>query len=292
MKIVWRLMWVDLLLLARVPLSLFFNLILPLAFFGFYAGFLGDAKGFAASALIVRLITLGALSNGLFGLSINLVAMRERDILRRYHLTPISASHVVASRLIANYAMFLIVTVLELGVAESLFSIQIGQVLPQLLLLLSLGYLAVAGIGFIIASIVNTTGEAQICNQVTFFGLLFLSGIAVPLAVLPRMLQALAGFVPSALMIVGADEVLLNAKSPLASWPEMLCLAVTSIVTFGVATLMFRWEKDAKVTGRDRLRTAVVLIPLILAGVWLNGSKNFMQRVDATSENSSTPQSK
>jgi ABC-2 type transport system permease protein len=288
MKIIWRLMWVDLLLLVRVPLSLFFNMILPLAFFGFYAGFLGSARGPAASALIVRLITLGALSNGLFGLSINLVVMRERDILRRYHLTPISASHVVASRLIANYLMFLIVAALELGVAKALFSVQIGEVLPQLLLLLSLGYLAVAGIGFIIASIVNTAGEAQVCNQIAFFGLLFLSGIAVPLAVLPRIFQALAGFVPSALMIVGADEILLHPHSPLASWPEMLCLAVTSVVTFSVATLMFRWEKEAKVTGRERLRTAVVLIPLILAGVWLNGAKDFMQRVEATSEDSTS----
>jgi len=72
----------------------------------------------------------------------------------------------------------------------------------------------------------------------------------------------------------------------------MISLAIFSIVTFAVATLMFRWEKEAKVTGRDRLRTAIVLIPLILAGVWLNGAKDFMQRVQATSENSSTPQRK
>lgn len=292
MKIIWRLMWVDLLLLMRVPLSLFFNMILPLAFFGFYAGFMGDSKGPAAGVLMVRLITLGALSNGLFGLSINLVVMRDRDILRRFHLTPISAVHVVASRLIANYLMFLIVAVLEIGAAKSIFSLQIGAVLPELLLLLSLGYLAIAGIGFIIASMVNTVAEAQVCNQLTFFGLLFLSGIAVPLVVLPRVLQALAGFLPSALMIVGADELLLHQNSPLVSWPEMLCLTVIAMVTFGVATLMFRWEKEAKVTGRDRARTAVILIPLILAGVWLNGAKSFMARVDATSENSSTSTTK
>jgi len=292
MKIIWRLMWVDLLLLMRVPLSLFFNIVLPLAFFGFYAGFLHNAKGPAAGGLMMRLITLGALSNGLFGLSINLVVMRERDILRRYHLSPISASHVIASRLIANYAMFLMVALLELAVTQAVFSLQIARVLPQLLLLLSLGYLAIAGIGFVIASIVNTAGEAQVCNQVTFFALLFLSGISVPLAVLPRILQAAAGFFPSALMIVGADEVLLHPGSPLASWPEMISLAIFSIVTFAVATLMFRWEKEAKVTRRDRLRTAIVLIPLILAGVWLNGTKDFMQRVQATSENSSTPQPK
>jgi ABC-2 type transport system permease protein len=288
MKSIWRLMWVYILLIVRVPLSLFFNMILPLAFFVFYAGFLSHAKGPDAGALVIRLIALGILSNGLFGLSITLVVMRERDILRRYHLAPISAFQVVSSRLLANYMMFLIVTIMELGAAKVLFSLHIGPVLFQLLLLFSLGYLAIAGIGFIIAAIVNTVSDAQVYNQLVFFGLMFISGIAVPLSLLPRTLQLLAAFVPSSLTIVGANELLLRPDSPLVSWPEMLCLAVISIVTLCVATLMFRWEKEAKVTAGDRLKAAVILVPVVLAGMWLNGIEDFTARIAMTGQHSSS----
>jgi ABC-2 type transport system permease protein len=259
-------------------------MILPLAFFIFYAGVLTHTRGPAMGSLIVRLVTLGALSNGLFGLSIVLVVMRERDILRRYHLTPISAFHIVASRLLANYLMFLIVTLLELAIAKIVFVYPILPILPQILLVFSLGYLAVAGIGFLIASIVNTVNDAQVYNQLTFLMLLFLSGIAVPLSIMPTALQRFAAFLPPALTILAGNQIMVNGGAGPIPWQEMVCLAMIALVTLGVSTVMFRWEKEAKVSGRDRLKAAVILVPLILAGLWLNTSRGFIERIGATTE--------
>jgi ABC-2 type transport system permease protein len=282
MKIVLRLIWVYILLISRVPLSLFFNVVLPLAFFVFYAGVLAGATGPAISTLVVRLVVLGALSNGLFGLSIALVIMRERDILRRYHLAPISAFHVVISRLIANYLLFLAVVVLELVMCQTLLKLDVGGVFLQVLLIFSLGYLAIAAIGFVIAAIVNNVNDAQVWNQLTFFGLLFLSGVAVPLAVMPRALQQLSAFIPPALTVVAANVVLVQ-KAPLTTvWPEMAALAVMTFVSLGVATVMFRWEKEARVTARERLQAAVILVPLLVTGVLLNASDAFLHRVTVT----------
>jgi ABC-2 type transport system permease protein len=282
MKIVLRLIWVYILLISRVPLSLFFNHVLPRAVFVFYAGVLAGATGPAISTLVVRLVVLGALSNGLFGLSIALVIMRERDILRRYHLAPISAFHVVISRLIANYLLFLAVVVLELVMCQTLLKLDVGGVFLQVLLIFSLGYLAIAAIGFVIAAIVNNVNDAQVWNQLTFFGLLFLSGVAVPLAVMPRALQQLSAFIPPALTVVAANVVLVQ-KAPLTTvWPEMAALAVMTFVSLGVATVMFRWEKEARVTARERLQAAVILVPLLVTGVLLNASDAFLHRVTVT----------
>lgn len=289
MRIILRLMWIYVLLIIRLPVSLLFNVIVPLAFFFFYAVLVARASGPAVGGLVVRLVTLGALSNGLFGLSIALVVMRERDILRRYHLTPISAFHLVVSRLLANYILFIGVTVVELVLAKLLLNFELGPNFLPLLLVFSLGYLSVAGIGFLIASIVNTVNDAQVYNQLTFFGLLFLSGIAIPLASMPVVLQRFAAFIPSALTVVAANEVVKSGQTPLVPWPEMLCLAVISLVTLGVSTVMFRWEKEAKVQGRDRLKAAVILVPLILAGVWLNAAQGFTQKISTTTENLRSP---
>ena len=281
-------MYVYMLLIMRTPISLFFNMLLPLAFFVFYGGVLTHTRGAAMGSLIVRLVTLGSLSNGLFGLSIVLVVMRERDILRRYHLTPISAFHIVASRLLANYLMFLLVTLMELGIARFVFGFELWAILPQLIIMFSLGYLAIAGIGFLIASIVNTVNDAQVYNQLTFLLLLFLSGIAVPLSIMPVILQRMAAFMPPALTILGANEIMLHRDAAHLPWQEMLCLAMIALVTLGVSTVMFRWEKEAKVSSRDRLKAAVIFVPLIVAGVWVNTSPSFIERIGTTTENIST----
>ncbi|MFL6254262.1 MAG: ABC transporter permease [Pyrinomonadaceae bacterium] len=286
MKTILRLMWIYVLLIVRLPVSLLFNVIIPLVFFLFYAVLVAHASGPAVGGLLVRMVTLGALSNGLFGLSISLVVLRERDILRRYHLSPISAFHLVVSRLLANYLLFLGVTLVELGLAKVMLGFEVGPVLLPLLLAFSLGYLSIAGIGFLIASIVNNVNDAQVYNQLTFFGLLFLSGIAIPLSSMPVLLQRFAAFIPSALTVVAANEVVKSAPLP---WPEMLCLAVISLVTLGVSTVMFRWEKEAKAQGRDRLKAAVILVPLILAGVWLNTAQGFTQKISMTTENLRSP---
>ena len=286
MKTILRLMWIYVLLIVRLPVSLLFNVIIPLVFFLFYAVLVAKASGPAVGGLLVRMVTLGALSNGLFGLSISLVVLRERDILRRYHLSPISAFHLVVSRLLANYVLFIAVTIVELVLAKVLLNFDLGPTFFPLLMVFSLGYLSVAGIGFLIASIVNNVNDAQVYNQLTFFALLFLSGIAIPLSVMPVLLQRFAAFIPPALTIVAANEVVKSAPLP---WPEMLCLAVISLVTLGVSTVMFRWEKEAKVHGRDRLKVAVILVPLILAGVWLNVAQGFTQKISVTTENLRSP---
>jgi ABC-2 type transport system permease protein len=284
MKTIWRLMCFYVLLMVRTPLALLFNLILPLVFFGFYAGMARHAQPHEIQALVARLVTLGALCNGLFGLSINLVVMREREILRRYHLAPIAAFQLVASRLLASYFMFLAVIVVELGAAWALFSIDLHSTLVPLLVIFSAGYLAVAGIGFTIASFANTVADAQVYSQISFFGLMFLSGIAMPLSSLPGFLQKAAAFVPPSLTVVAASAALQD-KAPLtAVWPELLCLAVISLVALGVATVTFRWETDGRVAFGQRVAAALILTPLLVTGLWLNGATGFAQRAVAASE--------
>lgn len=287
MKITARIAWVFTVLIVRTPLALFVNMLLPLVFFVFYAGTLARASGPQVAELIVRLVTLGALSNGLLGLSNVLVMMREQDILRRYHLAPISSVHMVCGRLLANYAMFVVVILLQLGAARVIFKVPLLDVLPQLILVFTLGYFAIAGIGLMIAGVVNTMQDAQVTSQVAFFLLLFVSGIGVPLWAMPWFFQRLAPFVPPALTIITANAVMSRTASLAALWPEVFGLALIAAVMLGVATVMFRWEKEARLTRADRWRAAVILVPLLVTGVWLNLSPSFRSHIVPPSVRSS-----
>lgn len=287
MKITGRIAWVFTVLIVRTPLALFVNMLLPLVFFVFYADSLARASGPQIAELTVRLVTLGALSNGLLGLTNVLVMMREQDILRRYHLSPISSVHMVCGRLLANYAMFVLVILLQLGAAQIVFGVPLLDVLPQLVLVFTLGYFATAGIGLMIAAVVNTMQDAQVTSQIAFFLLLFVSGIGVPLSVMPGFFQRLAAFVPPALTIIAANALVSRTASLAGLWQEVLGLALIAAVTLGLATAMFRWEKEAKVSRADRMRAAVILVPLLVTGLLLNSSASFRHRVVSTSARSS-----
>jgi ABC-2 type transport system permease protein len=285
MKSFIQLVWAYWILLTRVRVALVFTFLMPLAFFLFYGRMtLGHASPENAG-LLTRLIALGALSNGLFGLSISLVATREQDILRRYHLAPVTALQIVGSRLLANFLMFLAVLAVEFAATRYWlgFTFGLGQFVGATVVF-GLGYLAVAGLGLLIAALVDTVQEAQVYNQISFFGLMFLSGIAIPLSTMPKALQATAPFLPSSLMIVASNAILKARVAASFPWQEALGLAVFAATVIGVGTIMFRWEKDVKTSGRQRLRAAVVLIPMIAVGSWLSASAGFTRRAALTEE--------
>jgi len=125
-----------------------------------------------------------------------------------------------AAAYIPRISVFLAVLFVQLGLARFMFGVDLDGVWLSTVVVFSLGYVAVAGIGFMIASITNTVAEAQVYNQISFFALLFLSGIAVPLSGLPSLLRGLAAFVPSSLMVVAATTVLKTRSSFLVPWPE------------------------------------------------------------------------
>ena len=134
-----------------------------------------------------------------------------------------------------------------------------------------MGTFAFAGFGLTIASVANTMQEAQVFNNVVWFTLLFLSGVTVPLPMLPNWIQRFAAFLP-ATYLVSSFQAIMVAR-PVASstiMPEMLVLLVSG--TFGLlfAWKLFRWEKEEKISWRAKLVSITFMIPFLVMGFWMN----------------------
>jgi len=272
-----RMAWMSVLLSYRVKIAFYFTFVFPMMFFFIYFELFAKAEPMAVAALMGPLISFSVISNALFGLSVQLVTMRERDMLRRYHLAPITAFEMVGSRLLSNYLLFMPLVVLQYALAVWWYHMPVRGSLWALWLVFSLGYLALGAIGLVVAGVVNTLQEATVWNNLLFFALLFLTGTTLPLMELPRFIQHLALFMPPTLMILGSAGIMLGGQGAGQNIPEIVGLLLVTVACVGLGVALFRWEKEVKTTRRNRLQAALALVPLLVVGLWLNYSPSFQK---------------
>ncbi len=108
----WALTMSRMRLAMRNRAFLFFSLIMPIAFLFIYAGIFGRGNGQAVPYLLAEVLALTVMGS-FWGLSVQLVTFREQGILRRFRVTPVGASAMLASSLLSNYFLTLPTIVIE-----------------------------------------------------------------------------------------------------------------------------------------------------------------------------------
>ncbi len=277
MKGLLKMTWMHIKLSYRIKVAFYFTFLFPLVFFFLYASVLGHGNGEVLQFFMGPLLSIGILSSALFGMGLQLVMMRERDMLRRYHLAPVGAWQMVGSRLLGNYLVLLPVALLQFVLAIWMYHMRPPDHPFGLWLVFTLGYAAVGAIGMVIAGVVNTVQEAQVFNQLVFLVLLFFSGSTMPLQVLSPYLRRFALFLPPTFLVLTSQDLMIGHGSLASCAPELWGLLFSFVTAFGVGIYLFRWEKEEKATGNARLKAALMLIPVIVAGLWMNLHPGILQ---------------
>jgi ABC-2 type transport system permease protein len=205
-----------------------------------------------------------------WGLSMQLVTWREQGILRRFRLAPITPAEMIASSIIANYALILPTVLLELVLARFVYRVSGFGNLPSLFVLVVLGITSFGALGLIIASVTNTMQETQIINQLLWFAFLFLSGATVPLAVLPHIVQRIGLFLPATYLVSGLQRGMVQNEQVWHLGVEIISLLVWAVLAFVISSLLFRWEPEAKLPRNAKLWAVSTILPFILLGIWEN----------------------
>ncbi|MGH9468330.1 MAG: ABC transporter permease [Terriglobales bacterium] len=274
---IWRMARMNILLSYRVRIAFFFTFVYPMMWFFIYFYIFGSGQAISAAALFCPLISFEIISNALFGFSVQLVTMRERDMLRRYHLSPISPTAMVGSRMLSSYILYMPLVVLQYVLAVWWMHMPVQGNLLALFVTISLAFLALSAIGLVVACIVNTVQEATVWNQILFFGLLFLTGTTLPLLELGHYIQRLALFLPPTLMILAGEVIMLGNTGWGPNLGEIIGLLLITLACWALGVALFRWEKETKSSRRDRMRAALALVPILAVGLWLNYSPRFQR---------------
>ena len=293
MRAITRLVVSSFQLSYRAKIAFFFNFIFPLLMAFAYFQIFARGAPEAVARMMGPLVSLTIMINALLIAGMRSAEMRERDMFRQFHLTPVTAFHVVMSDMLLGYLLFLPVLAAELLLGLYGYHMPFAGSISEFFLMCSVGYLTLSALGVLLSSLVNTVQEANVVIQLVFFVLLFLSGTTMPLEDLPRSLQRIATFTPPTLMIVPLNGILLRGDTLLQHAPEIAALLATCVAAGIVAVLVFRWDKYEKVPRRNRIQAIVTLIPLLIVGMVLNSSSHQSWLPAATSPAHTTiPQSR
>jgi hypothetical protein len=145
--------------------------------------------------------------------------------------------------------------------------------------LVTFGSAAFSSFGLIVASVTNTMQETQVINQLIWTAFLFLSGATVPLAVFPFWIQRAALFMPATYLATGLESATTNLASSGEIATDVVALAIGILVAFEISRRIFRWEPEAKVSGRAKIWVVVAMLPFLAFGIYENVTGTRLTRV-------------
>lgn len=244
---VYRMAVMEFRLYIREPSAFFFTLLFPLLLmllFGSIWGndpFEGAYYGYIDMATS-SFIGIVILTSGIMTLTVTIASYREKGILRRYMATPVSPATFLAAEMAAILTVTVMGVILLLLAAVFVFGVHFwGSVFEETLAFL-LSCCAVAGLGFIPASIAPTARSGSVIANILYFPMLFLSGAALPRQMLPAFLKTISEVFPLTHAIRLMRGVWLG--DGLLEYPvELAVLTATSLVGAFFASRLFRWDR-------------------------------------------------
>jgi ABC-2 type transport system permease protein len=277
-------------LTLRNKMFLFFSVIMPFGFFFLYAGVFARGIPHVVRYFLGPVLALTVMGS-FWGLSAALVMFREQGILRRFHVTPVTPSDMLASSVVANFVLTLPTVFIEFFFARTVFHVTHFGDLISTFLLITVGTVSFASMGLVVASVTNTMQETQVINQLIWLPLIFLSGATVPLASLPQVVKRVGLFLPATYLVTGLQAAIYWAFAP---WSADVLLALASLAFWGMLTFflsaqLFRWEPESKIPRRAKLLAAATAIPFLLLGIWENRTNRTIAQAQAMFDSLSAP---
>jgi len=174
----------------RNPASAFFIFAFPLMFLVIFTSLLGSGTVIVAgravheSTYYVAAMTAFAVVTASYNnLAIGLVFLRDSNVLKRIHGTPMPPAVYLAARIVHAVLVALLLVCITVAFGRLAYSADVpsGTALLRFLLVVVVGAVSFAALAFAIASVIpNFDAAAPIVNG-TILPLFFLSGVFVPL---------------------------------------------------------------------------------------------------------------
>jgi len=232
---------IELMMTLRRGESLLVAFVIPLGVLVFFSKVdaVNTTMKHPVDFLVPGVLALAVMSSAMVSLGIATGFERRYGVLKRLGSTPLLRFGLLASKTItvllieAVQATVIVVTGIALGWEAT------GGLVGAVFLLL-LGTVAFAGIGMLMAGTLRAEANLAAANGL-FLVLLFLGGMAYPLAKLPSALESFAKALPAAAL----SETLRSVLTPGVGFPvgELVVLVIWAVGAPLLAARFFRWEE-------------------------------------------------
>lgn len=243
----WKLTWIEAKLFFRIPIMAFFTLALPLIFLFLFGSIYGNAPsplygGYGSVDISVPAYTAMIIgTSALLSLTITLATYRERGILRRFRVTPVSPAAVLGAQLVVLFVMTLAGMGLLVLAGKIVYGMRFEGNAFSVLAAFTLSCLSFFAFGLVLASLMPNARVANMVGLVLLYPMIFLSGATIPMEVMTPAIRTVSKFIPMT-YVVTLLQGLWKGDSWSLHGTEVIVLSAILVVSAVVAVKVFRWE--------------------------------------------------
>ena len=187
----------EFLRLLRTPAFSVPTLVFAPMFYLMFGVLLNRGNGPAASYLMATYTVFGVMGPGLFGFGVGLAMDRERGLLTLKRVQPVPALAPLLAKVGMAMLFAAIIGVMLLALGMMLGGVQMTSSQVALLLCVAvLGVVPFCALGLLVGTLVKGQAAPGMVNLV-YLPMAFLSGLWLPLAMLPKVLGGIAPIWPS-----------------------------------------------------------------------------------------------
>lgn len=185
--------------------------------------------------------TISICASGLMGLPLVVSDYRERKILKRFKVTTVSPTKLLAVEFMI-YVIYCIVSMLILIPTAMLFwRVRLQGSWPAFLGSWLLTMISTLSIGMAVGGIAKNSKTAGMIASLLYFPMLIFSGATLPLEVMPGIMQKVVSNFPltHGIQLMKSTFLGLPVGSP---WLPVLVMVAVTVICTGISIRFFKWE--------------------------------------------------
>ncbi len=187
------------------------------------------------------LCTISICAGGLMGLPLVISEYRERKILKRFQVTPVSPLKLLIVEF-TIYVVYCLVSMLTLTpTAMLIWNVRISGSWLAFLGSWLLTMVSTLSIGMMIGGVAKNSKSASVIACLLYFPILIFSGATLPFEIMPTVMQKIVSVFPMTQGIQLMKSTFLDLPIENAWFPMVAMVAITTICT-GIAVKFFKWE--------------------------------------------------
>jgi ABC-2 type transport system permease protein len=244
-----QLTWLEIKIFLREPLGAIGTLLMPVAVFLVVGRAMNRGNtmppspgnlAFLQSALPVLVTLLIALS-AVISLVTIISIYRESGILKRLRATPLRPLTILTTHVVVKLLFTSVTLVLLVLAGRRFYPVGLNAPVVSFAFALLLCTVVMLSMGFVIASLVRTARFAQPVGALTFYPMIALSGLFVPLEAFSPTLRMVARVLPMT-YVVSLLRGIWVGEGWLAHLGDVGVLALVFVICTAIASRVFRWE--------------------------------------------------
>ncbi len=172
-----------------------------------------------------------------------LITWRTRGTLKRLSATPLKAWQLIVSQVISQFALSLAQIVVILGIATTVFNVQIkAEWLPALLVFTAAGAFSIIGLGYVVGNFIHKPEAAQSVVTLIALPMMFLGGSYFPVDP-PALLKPLVEILPLTHLNRAFRQIMLNGAGLDTLLVDLAVLLAMGVFLLAFSIRSFKWSR-------------------------------------------------